>query len=348
MNEQRYDNQALNQYLLGSLPEAEAERFNELRLTDEEFSDSLQAAEKDLVDGYVQNELRGATLEKFKTHYLASPLRREKVEFAKAFQSFAEKQPAPSPAIAAAKPKRTFAEFFSNIFAVSRPAVRWSFALAALAVVIFGGWLWRENSRRQSEMSQINANREQMRQRETEPAKQEAQLQSETANPNSAANLAVDSEAERKLAQVREERARLQRQLKKQAQEQQRLAERQQQPTAPNHAIIASFVLAPSLRGGSRIQTVSIPAQSARIAANLELESDDYTDYRAVLRSQTDNRILWQSGKLKSKIGGGQRRLNLVFPANLLKPAIYSIEVSGIAADGEAEIISDYSFRVVR
>ncbi|MFN2493080.1 MAG: hypothetical protein ABR501_09385, partial [Pyrinomonadaceae bacterium] len=79
MSKQAYDDQTVTQYLLGSLPEAEAERFDELSFTDDEFADALMAAEKDLVDAYVQGELTGAELEQFKSHYLASPLRREQV-----------------------------------------------------------------------------------------------------------------------------------------------------------------------------------------------------------------------------------------------------------------------------
>ena len=361
MNELPYNNQSLHEYLLGSLPEAGTERFDELSFTDENFADALKSAEQDLVDAYIHDELTGVTLEKFTTHYLASPLRREKVEFAKAFQIYVEKNIAQTSAEAKTlietKPKQTFAGFLSNIFRI--PTLQWGFALAALALVFFGGWLWLANSRRQFEMSQANANREQLLQRETELAMREKQLQNEAANSSSAVNSANNSATERELAQVREERARLEQQLKKQTQERQRLAEQrklaEQQraaqtapPVSPNRVGIATFILTPSLRGSSRIQSVSIPARNATVAANLELETDEYTAYHAVLRSPSDNRTLWQSGNLKSNKVGENKRLKLNFPAALLKSGIYSIEVTGIAADGEREIISDYSFRVVR
>ena len=358
MNEPKYNNQSLNEYLLGSLPEAEAERFDELSFTDENFADALKSAEQDLVDAYIHDELNGATLEKFKTHYLASPLRREKVEFSRAFQSYAGKNIAGKPSeiktFAAAEPKRNLRDFFSNIFAFSRPATAFGAAFAALALIFFGGWLWRENSRRQFEMSQANVNREQTQPRETEIAKRENSLPSAAVPPNPAVNSNTDSEKE--AAQAREiERAKLEERLKKQKEErlteQRKLAEKEQPraaPNAPNRMTIAAFVLAPSMRGGNRIQTVSMPPRTARVAANLELEANEYSAYRAVLRSASDNRILWQSGKLKSGKVGGNKRLKLNFPAALLKSGIYSIELSGIAADGEAEIISDYSFRVMQ
>lgn len=361
MNELQYNNQALNEYLLDSLPDAETERFDEMSFTDDDFADALKSAEKDLVDAYIHDELSAAMLEKFKTHYLASPVRREKVAFAKAFQVYAGGKVAEDlteiKMFVKTKPKRNLTEYFAGIFTFSRPAMSLGAAFAALAIVFFGGWLWRENSRRQIEMSQANTNRQQVQPRETELATREHQTPVAPVTPN----FAVNSETERELAQAREERVRLEERLKKQIQEKekQQQAERlakerelaEQQRTAqntPNRAAIASFILAPSLRGGSRIQSVSIPADTATVAANLELETDEYITYRAVLRNPSDTRILWQSGKLKSNKAGGNKRLKLSFPAALLKPRIYSIEVSGIAADGEAEIISDYSFRIMR
>ena len=92
MSDPTKNHQTSTEYLLGALPEAETERLDELSITDDEFAESLQAAEMDLVDAYVLGELTGADLERFKTHYLASPLRREKVEFAKVLQSFGEQE----------------------------------------------------------------------------------------------------------------------------------------------------------------------------------------------------------------------------------------------------------------
>lgn len=357
MKEQKYDYQMLTAYLLGTLPAADAERFDELSFTDDDFAFALQSAENDLTDNYVRGELGGETLREFQTHYLASPLRRQKVEFAEALKIHTDKKFAPVKEIVAragAQPKRPFGQTVADFFTKPRVSLQWGFALGALALIFFGGWLWRENLRLQTEISQSNLHREEILRREFELARREKQLENEIANRQTAS-----ADAEKELAQIREERARLEEQLKKQTQEKQRLADRQkfaeQQRVARNgspvsvpHGGIASFVLAPSLRGGSRIQTVSIPPHSAGIAAALELETDEYAAYRAVLRDSSGSRVLWRSGKLKSKSGGGGARLNINFSAALLKSDVYSIEVTGIAADGAEEIIGDYSFRAAR
>jgi hypothetical protein len=90
MDEKFYKNKSVTQYLLGALPEEEAERLDELCFTDDRFAEALSAAENELVDAYVRGELAGADLARFKSYYLASSLRREKVEFAEALFLYGE------------------------------------------------------------------------------------------------------------------------------------------------------------------------------------------------------------------------------------------------------------------
>ena len=358
MNEQKFNSQMMTEYLLGSLPEAEMERFDELSFTDNEFADNLQTAEKDLVDAYASGELTGLPLEKFKSHYLASPLRRGKVKFAQAFQVFAEKNAMAQPAatreeISAAlellpKPVRT--GFFSGFFAASRPSLQWATAFAALLFMLIGGWLFFENSRLHNQLSETQAKRDELWQRERELQKQIDEQRS------------TGSETKNELARVGEERERLEQELEKEKaqQQQQRVAEQkrerlaeqraagQRQSSMPRPPSIVTFILAPQLRGGNQIQTLSIPAQTDSVKIGLELESGDYQSYRVALRNQSDNKIIWRSGAIKAKTSGANKRLNVNFPARLLRSQIYSLEVSGVAADGTVEIISDYPFRVVR
>ena len=76
MSEDTTQNQVVTQYLLGALSRSETERLDELSFTDDEFAESLQSAEKDLVDDYVQGQLSETNLERFNSYYLSTPLRR--------------------------------------------------------------------------------------------------------------------------------------------------------------------------------------------------------------------------------------------------------------------------------
>jgi DNA repair exonuclease SbcCD ATPase subunit len=260
MNTKTYNNENLTAYLLGALPDAESEIFDELSFTDERFADQLSAAEKDLVDAYVNGELAGENLEKFESYYLATPRRREKVEFAKAFQGFAEKNLTVIESI----PKRTLGGFFSNIFVIRRLQLQWGFALAALLLMIFGGWLFRENARLNSQISESQAKRDELIKRESELEQREKQLSDEITNQRT-----TNSETEKELAKIREERERLEQELKiRQSQEQQRINERRadakKSPASlpPPRITVASFILTPSLRGNNQLPAVSITPQT--------------------------------------------------------------------------------------
>ncbi len=351
MNTKTYNTENLTAYLLGALPEADAEIFDELSFTDDGFAGELSAAEKELVDSYVSGELKGENLKNFESFYLASPLRREKVEFARNFQAFAAKEMADKPvAVVESPPKHGLAQILSNVFLIRRPFLQWGLAFAALVFMILGVWLLRENVRLGSEISESQRERDELLKRESELQEREKQLQAELANRQTA-----NSETEKELAKIREERAKLEQELKiRQSQQQQRLteqrAENQRTPNAPEKRglSIASFILTPALRGSGQLQSVSIPPKTAAVALRLELEPNDYAAYRVVLKNQSGDRILWRSGKLKSKSSGANKVLSVGFPAALLKTEIYSLEVSGLTATGAVEIISDYPFRVVR
>ncbi|HJU56392.1 MAG TPA: hypothetical protein VJ715_17545 [Pyrinomonadaceae bacterium] len=348
MSKQRYDNETIARYLLGSLPEAEAEALDELSLTDDEFADSLMAAEKDLVDAYVQGELSGAELERFKTYYLASPLRREKVQFARAFQVFAEKGAvAQAAAVEAEIPaevaerRKTAGWFFGpGVLKTKRRALRWGAAFAALALLVACAWLVLENRRLRQRASQIEA-------RPDVPTAREQELQKELEGQREAYATAAQE-----LARVREERARLEQELKGE-QERQRLAEQQraagqQSPPSQGGASIVSFILAPQMRGVEQPPTVSVPAQTDYVAMQLRLEPNDYPAYRVSLLDQSGNRTLWRSNKLKARAGENGQALGVSFRAGLLGPQTYVLRVYGVSAAGTPEVLSDYPFKVVK
>lgn len=143
MSEQLYNDQHAIDYLLGSLPDQETERLDALSVADSRFAYELSAAENDLVDAYVQGRLTADVLARFESHYLASPLRRDKVEFARTFQRYGEEHcfaASAQPALAktATQPARfsTWLEKFNNTI----PSIRWGFALATAMLLAVGAW----------------------------------------------------------------------------------------------------------------------------------------------------------------------------------------------------------------
>ena len=83
MREERVDELLLVRYLLGNLTEEEQVRLEGQAFDDREYLNALEAAEADLIDAYVRGLLTGETCARFRTVYMASPRRRERVMFAR-------------------------------------------------------------------------------------------------------------------------------------------------------------------------------------------------------------------------------------------------------------------------
>lgn len=331
MSKPIYPAETIVRYLLGSLPQAQTEQLDEFSVTDDQFASALRVAEKDLVDAYLQGELTDAEMERFKTHYLASPRRRQQLEFAGALKAFGERSVV-TEAVASQAVRSTTKEERSGLAAKLRTftstslAFRWGLATAVLALFIVGGWLVLQNIRLQQQMSQSQATREGLSQREQEL---EAQLSGERS-----ARQAIEKE----LARAREELAQLGKEKGP-----------GQEPTATANrpASVASFILTPQQRGIGPIKTFSIPEGTREVAVQLELEATDYTLYRVSLKN-ANNRSLWTSKTLKAFSKGQTRALNVSLPATLLQSKVYFFEVSGVRSPGAPEIVGTYSFKVNR
>jgi hypothetical protein len=71
------------QYLLGDLPEEQQVAVEDRAFADSSYLLEIQAAEAELIDAYVRGELTAAERRDFERTFLASPLRRSKVAFAR-------------------------------------------------------------------------------------------------------------------------------------------------------------------------------------------------------------------------------------------------------------------------
>jgi hypothetical protein len=133
-----FDDTQLVQYLLGTLPAEEAERLDELSVTDDDFAWRLRETEDDLLDAYVRSELSGKTLEEFRTFYMSSAKRREKVAFAEELLQFQ------ASAARTAEQSSKKNSFFSHVFTPRRMVLQ--FAAAAFAMSLILGYLLFDNA----------------------------------------------------------------------------------------------------------------------------------------------------------------------------------------------------------
>lgn len=90
MNRSSEDAELTIRYLLGELPAAEQRRYEARYVADDWVFAELLAAETELIDRYVRNELSPHEHEQFETHFLNSAARRQRVEFARALAELAD------------------------------------------------------------------------------------------------------------------------------------------------------------------------------------------------------------------------------------------------------------------
>jgi hypothetical protein len=306
----------LRRYLLGALPPDETERLDELCIADEDFAARLSAVENDLVDAYVQGELSGDTLERFRTSYLSSPQRREKVTFAQSLNSFASANPPAGSEFVPAKP--------GSLWPALAVFPRWAFA-GTLAMLLAGGFLLVENLGLRNQLNQANAERLALQQREHDL---QATLDEQHASDAVTAN---------ELEQVRKSLAQLE----------QNSAARQPRSALSSFPVsVVAFVLSPQLRGGAKIADLSLPGGTTRVDLRLELESNDFPQYRVTLKSLKTGQIVWHSGELNAETKAQDSTVRISLPASLLKHEAYLLQITGSQAKGSAEFVSSYVFRI--
>jgi hypothetical protein len=312
--QQRFDDQVLIRYLLGALPEEEAERLDGLSIADDAFAWRLNAVEDDLVDGYVRGELSGENLARFKEFYLSSPRRIQKLEFAEALSSFgAETATAAAQTVPSSRPKQESSidlparRWFSAPYFVPQ----WGFAGGALVLLFAAGYLLLDNVRLRRQATVAQGSHAAFDQHEEELQRQ--------LNDERAANAALTKE----LGNLRESQPNL------------------------DHLKTVSALLLPSTRGAGRVPTVSLAGGTELVVLLLTLESDDFPAYRVSLNDSATNQIVWRSANLEAASGSSNKIVAVNFPAHLLQQRNYVLELSGVSSkEGRTELIGGYPIRV--
>jgi hypothetical protein len=312
-DKKEYAEDLLIRYLLGSLSAEESERLDELSIVDDEFAWRLKAVENDLVDAFLRNELPGETLERFRSMYLSSPGRQERVEFARTLLRWNETA-AGAEAVAGAEQgtasltARSAGGFWVGLSRLSMPL---GLAAAALMMCALAGYLLLENSR--------------LRRLGAESREQQASLDQRA------------HELEKQLNEQRSANTEMQK-------EQESLRKSQAGSSALKSV---AFLLLPQTRGVSQISTVAVPRGTSEVKFRLQLESDDFPQYSVALLEPATNREEWQKASLKSTQAGKNKGVPVNIPGALLRTKTYVLEVSGVAVNGRSEFVSSYAFRLV-
>lgn len=318
MEKEIYNNDRMVRYLLGSLSEEETERVEELSFVDDEFAVQLSAVENDLVDNYVRGRLSGEKLERFDSYYLASPKRRIKVENARILNAYAENAVATgkvvfaSGAASAERSSPSISTLLRGFFSFPRLILN----TAVILVLVGIGLLLVERSRLRSQLDQAQATRVALEQHEKE----------------------LQAGLERKTTGT---------------------IEKESGPTAKERHSVGSpsprldtntvrFNLLAMART-DRIPSITLPSPTDYLVLQVELDPDDSPSYNAVLLSLPDRQLVdWKSERLKSKVVGGSRAIEVVIPATILQSQEYLLVVTGISGRSDTGGERGFRFRVLK
>jgi hypothetical protein len=308
------DDRMLTQYLLGALPEDDAERLDELSVTDDAVADRLDEVENHLVDAHVRGELPAEYEAAFRSFYLATPLRRAKVNFANALAAAADAAvvspenvkplAARATPLPAAQPRRGFFGWLTQ----PHLSLQWGFGFAALLLALVAGYLLFVNRELMSRVMQVESLQSALDAKQHEVL---AQLRAQNTPPASATPHATNSA-----------------------------------PAIVN--VVASVLLLPQTRGVAQPAAVLVDKGAATVPVELALEpSDGFKRFEVALKDPATGKRLWSSGTLALKHSANLSTVVVGLPAKVLKQQNYSIELEGIPAKGAPDLAGTYAFHAV-
>jgi len=318
-------------YLLGLLPEDEAECLDEASIVDDDVAAQLCAVENDLVDAYVMETLDHDTRARFESCYLTSSRRREKVKFAKRFLSAVDRASTPpvAPLVAVAQSSSERVRRFPTKSDTAKSVAfgskyNWPLLTVAASVVLACGVLVNDLQLRQGLNRARRAGADNDRRAE-QLTGQLDQARNE--------NIEMTQALERARAAASNERPAV------------------SVPPAASASLSSTAAIAtalfPQTRSIRQVPKIEVAAGSKAVQVELRLESNEFTQYRAVLKETDTGRIAWRSALVHAR-SGSPASVSLVVPADALESRHYSFELAGVDAAGHQTITSTYALQIDR
>jgi hypothetical protein len=309
----------VRRYLLGVLPEEEAERFEREYFESDGAFEELVAAENDLIDAHLGGRLTAAEEESFARHFLSSPEREERVAFAQALRTAAARAP-----LAAATPEAAL--LAADVAVARRPRVpAWLGWAAAVVCALTTGWSVMRVHSLERALSDGQAQADAAHAAVEDARRQESSMRTTL------------STREAQVADLRDQLARAQEDLAR---------------AAVAVAPAASFV-AVVLRAGAQrdINTprapVIVPAGKHELRLHMLVSDDPHDSYAARLETLEGGRIASAEGLRALRLAGA-RAVELRLDARPLANGEYIAFVSGTDRNGKTADLGSYSFRLKR
>ena len=324
----------INRYLLGELPEEQQVEIEDRAFSDQEFMAIITAAENDLIDEYVREQMSAADQGRFESRFLASESRRKRVEFARALTQLLDEtrvteRETRKVSAAPVSWREALAAFFNGLNPVGRLAL----TAATLLILVGGAWLITQTLTLRSQLNQLQAQRSSQ---QNNQQTLEQQVESERRR---------NDELSAQLNQEKQQRAQSDESLRQLSES----VKQQQQPNEAPRSIIASLALLPGISRGATTQPKLIlppNASVARLQIGIEPE-EDYQSFGVELRT-ANGRPVWMRDALTARSSRGGRSVRLTLPASALLPGEYELRLKGVPAAGPPEDVGFYYFEVMK
>jgi hypothetical protein len=309
----------LSKYLLGNLSEEEEQALEQRFFADEGLFSELLAVEDELVDQYVEGNLKNTGFEK---KLLASAEGRQKIENARALRRYITQQRK-----AQALPQKL--ELPQPQVSQSRVLI-YVLAAGIIILIAVGIWLVYERSRLSQELqlAQSNQRTQQLERELVEAQSRERELQ-QRIKDQSGHNDQLAEELKRESERIEQ-------------------LEHELSQRSPNRSSVLAVVLSPGLtRGGGTV--VVLPSEIEVVKLELPLPADKtiYRTYSAALVAAGGSQVLSQKN-LKSVAARTGKSLIVRVPARMLQEKTYVVTLRGERDDGTFENVEDYQFAVRR
>lgn len=314
-------------YLLGELSEAEETQLEQQYLQDEALHQELLLAEDELIESFLRNELPAEKRRRFESHFLASPVRRERLESARVVLRAIDIE---APSLASGGRSVASSGLTGLISCIL--AYRVPVTAVVAAVLLLGVGLALLALRLQTAKEQFRAERASWLGQQEDLKRQLAQHQSA---PTAGSELPYKVPSSEGGRSSRRGGSSVVNDLLP------------QQSSSPLH--LASVVLMQGqAREAGELRRVVLSAESRLLLLYLVLpDTTNMRSYRAAIKTD-EGKALWTQTNLPLSAIEGKRSAALLLESQQLRPGDYVVTLLGTNSAGQEQELADYVLRVVK
>jgi hypothetical protein len=99
---------------------------------------------------------------------------------------------------------------------------------------------------------------------------------------------------------------------------------------------------------GDAEPVIAVPRDADGLVLDLRLDVSDFSRYAASLMDLSGHRTVWRSARVAPTSTADRPAVSITVPASVLASQSYALELSGITASGDAEVVAVYIFKIAR